>query len=280
MLDTVPPNVRAIAISQRGLGGSTPLSPAQENGSVSPRELYDVLVNDLHGVLKFTRDDLAIPVKGGVRMLAWSMSSAIVLGLFTPEHISTTTTFFPFLKRVIFWDPPLMGVHGLPPTATGLKLFRMETFIDYVATFFDYPPEYLSSRTRGKFADVFTSNGTTLDSPGYAEWAKKAQDLRSSLPNRLPCIADDRAQLQEKSREAHHILGKANVSKQVLYGTRATPENLEGCWASRDWIEEAGGICKVIHNMIYRLIRQVTVVENVNHFAHFHEPEKLWKALL
>ena len=245
MLNAVPPNIRAIAISQRGLGGSTPLSPEQESGSVPPRELYDILVNDIHGVLRFMRDCLAVPVKGGVTILAWSMSSSIVLGLFTPEHISTTKQFLPVLKRVIFWDPPLMGVHGLPPTPTGIKLFRIETFIQYVAAFFDYPAEYLSSRTPGKFTEIFTPNGSTLDSPGYLEWMKKAVDLRSSMANRHPCIANDRAQLEEKSREAHRILGKTDLTKEVLYGTKATPENLEGCWVSRDWIEESGGSCKV-----------------------------------
>jgi|SRR5277367_5463815 hypothetical protein len=115
------------------------------------------------------RDDLAVPVKGGVTILAWSMSSSIVLGLFTPEHISTTDQYLPFLKRVIFRDPPLMAVYGFPATATTLKLFKLETFIEYAAAFFDYPPEYLSSRTSGKFAQIFTSNGSTLDSPGYLE---------------------------------------------------------------------------------------------------------------
>jgi len=57
MLNAIPSNIRAIAISQRGLGGSTPLSPEQESRSVPPRELYDILVNDLHGVLRFMRDD-------------------------------------------------------------------------------------------------------------------------------------------------------------------------------------------------------------------------------
>lgn len=246
MLDAIPPHVRAVAISQRGLGGSTPLSPAQESGSVSPREFYDILVNDLYSILKFLSDDLAIPVQGGVTILAWSMSSAIVLGMFTPEHIATTTQFLPFLKRIVFWDPPTTGVHGLPLTPTGQKLFRLETFIEYVAAFFDYPSEYLSLRICGKFTDVFTSKGSTLESPAYAEWAKKAVDLRSTIPNILPRIADDRARLQEKSREAHQGLGKTDITKQVLYGTRATPENLEGCWASRDWIEEGGDICKVL----------------------------------
>jgi pimeloyl-ACP methyl ester carboxylesterase len=245
MLNAVPPNTRAVAISQRGLGGSTPLSPEQESGSVPPRELYDILVNDLHGVLRFMRDNLAVPVKGGVTILAWSMSSSIVLGLFTPEHISTTKQFLPFLKRVIFWDPPLMGVHGLPPTATGIKFFRIETFIQYVAAFFDYPAEYLSSQTPGKFTEIFTPTGSTLDSPGYLAWMKKAVDLRSSMANRHPCIANDRAHLEEKSREAHRILGKTDLTKEVLYGTKATPENLEGCWVSRDWIKEGGGSCKV-----------------------------------
>jgi hypothetical protein len=173
------------------------------------------------------------------------MSSSAVLGLFTPEHFPTTQKFLPFIKRVIFWDPPTMGVHGIPPTPTGLKYFRPETFIEYVASFFKYPDEYLRSRTPGKFRQVFESEGSTLDSPGFSEWAEKAVDLRSSIPNRHPCMADDRSRLQEKSQEAHRILADVDVEKEVLYGTRAVPENLEGCWMSRDWIEEAGGTCQV-----------------------------------
>jgi len=45
------------------------------------------------------------------------------------------------------------------------------------------------------------------------------------MPNMLPCIADDRTRLQENSREAHQVLRKADLTKEVLYGTTATPEN-------------------------------------------------------
>ena len=64
--------------------------------------------------------------------------------------------------------------------------------------------------------------------------------------NLLPRITNDAGLTEETAREAHRLLGGIEgIGKEVLYGTRAVPENLEGCWVSRDWIEEGGVTCKV-----------------------------------
>jgi hypothetical protein len=189
--------------------------------------------------------ELAIP-SNGVTILAWSMSTAVIMGLFTPEHLPKTKTYIPFLERIIFWDPPTIGVHGQPPTPTGQALFRPETFIDYVASFFNYPSDYLTSRVPNKSTVVFPREGSTLDSPEYPIWAEKAVDMTTREANSLPRISNDPALVELKAREAHHLLGgTSGIVKEVMYGTRAVPENLEGCWLSRDWIEEGGGTCKV-----------------------------------
>jgi hypothetical protein len=49
----------------------------------------------------------------------------------------------------------------------------------------------------------------------------------------------------DPTRESHRYCAESTVTKQVLYGTRALPENLEGSWISRDWILEGGWECKV-----------------------------------
>jgi len=190
--------------------------------------------------------DLNVP--NGVTILAWSMSTAVIMGLFTPEHLPKTKTYFPFLERTIFWDPPTIGVHGQPPTPTGRALFNPATFINYVALFFKYPAEYLTDCAPNKSTEVFPYEGSTLDSPEYAAWAEKAVDMSTREANSHPRIANDVSLVEEKAREAHRLLGSTKeVVKEVLYGTRAVPENLEGCWLSRDWIEDGGGICKVFY---------------------------------
>jgi pimeloyl-ACP methyl ester carboxylesterase len=240
MLEMVPDGVRAIAITQRGLGESTPLEPDVES-KVSPRELYDTLVNDLLVILKTIRD---MGVEKCI-ILAQSMSCAIATGLLTPEHLPSTSTLLPYLQGVIFWDPPLMGVHGLPPTPIAMMNFKPENFIDYITGFYNYHEEYLVARIPGKSEQVFETEKTTLDDPDYSTWAEKAVDLRSPWPNILPCISNDRTKLGEKSREGHNNLAELDVEKSILYGIKACQENLEGCWTSRDWIEEVGGNCQV-----------------------------------
>jgi hypothetical protein len=242
MLDKSPQNVRAVAITQRGLRGSSPLTPSQL--TMSPRELYDILIADIHTFLSFMQNELNVP--DGVTILAWSLSSAVVMGLFTPEHLSKTKSSIPFLERIIFWDPPANAVHGQPVTATGRVYFRLETFIDYVASFFNYPSEYLTSREPNKATQVFSFEGSTLEDPEYPAWAEKAVDMSTREANLLPRITNDPALTEKTAREAHRLLGGTEgLVKEVLYGTRAVPENLEGCWVSRNWIEESGGTCKV-----------------------------------
>jgi hypothetical protein len=239
------------------------LSSEQLAGTVEPRQIFDTHVTDLQKFLQFMRDDLAIPK---TNVLAWSMGSTTVVGCFTPEHLSTTQSLLPFMKRIILWDAPSIGF-GIPPTPTAKALFSREHFIEYVASFCIYPEEYLMSRVPGVATQIFPFQGSTLDDPQYPVWAKKAVDLHSIAGNNRSNISNDPTTVQQKYREAHHNLAKAAVEKQVLYGTRAIPENLEGAWVSRDWIVEGGGSCKVI------------VMEGLNHFAHFHEPVKMWNAL-
>lgn len=192
------------------------------------------------------RKELDIP--NSVTVLAWSMSTAVIMGLFTPEHLPKTKSYIPFLERIIFWDPPTIGVHGQPPTPTGLALFRPDSFIDYVASFFIYPAEYLTSGIPNKSTKIFSREGSTLDDPDYSAWAENAVDMNTRDANSHPRITNNPALIEEKAREAHRLLGgTSELVKEVLYGTRAVPENVEGCWLSRDWIEEGGGTCKVLY---------------------------------
>jgi len=111
-------------------------------------------------------------------------------------------------------------------------LFRPKTSINYVSSFFKFPPEYLANRIPSdpNVTEIFPFEGRTLDDPNYPAWSEKAVDLRSRIGNSHSRISNDVSKGTEKSREANHLLVKANVQKEVLYGTRAVPENLEGAW--------------------------------------------------
>jgi pimeloyl-ACP methyl ester carboxylesterase len=91
---------------------------------------------------------------------------------------------------------------------------------------------------------------------------------RSFTPNVYPRIDDNVLKVMEKARSAHHNLPKLDVKKAVIYGTKSVPECVEGCWTSRDWIQEAGGK------------GQEFIIQDVNHFVQFHEPKKLLKAIM
>src|SRR5579862_3438399 len=80
-----------------------------------------------------------------IKHTQWRHNSRLVTfnvgdnGLIHPRTSPKTKSHIPFLERIIFWDPPANAVHGKPMTLTGRIHFRLETFIDYVASFFDYP---------------------------------------------------------------------------------------------------------------------------------------------
>jgi pimeloyl-ACP methyl ester carboxylesterase len=256
--------VHAIAFTQRGYPGSTPLDSDFE-AKMTPRELYDILVKDLLAILRTLRDDLGIK---HVTLLAWSQGCNISNGLFTPEHLPATISLLPFLRTVVYWEIATIGAQGLPMSATGLKYFNRESPLYYIGGFFAYPEEYLAAAIPCQSHQIFEIEKHTADHPGFPEWAEKAQDLRTLLVSRFPCPHNDPSKIMERAREAHHNLAKLDIKKAVIYGTKAAPECVEGCWTSRDWIQEVGGKCQVI------------VLKDANHFALFHEPERLWKAMM
>jgi pimeloyl-ACP methyl ester carboxylesterase len=232
------------------------------------RQLYDILIDDLFAILRILRDDLGIK---HLTLFAWSQGNNIVQGLFTPEHLPTTTSLLPFLQGVVLWEIATIGAQGLPHTATGVKYFNHETVVsvlDYIGGFFAYPDGYITTSTPFQSHEVFEIAKNTIEDPGFPKWAEKAQDLRSLVPSLFPCIDNDPSKITEKAREAHHNLAKLDIKKAVIYGTKAPPECIEGCWVSRDWIQEVGGKCKVV------------ILKDGNHFVHFHEPERLWRAMI
>jgi hypothetical protein len=102
--------------------------PELVSADQNPRELYDTHLQNFHSHNKWHHNSRVV----------WSMSSVVVIGLFTPFHLPKTKHNLPFVKRAILWDAPSIGF-GIPPTPTGKLLFRMETFIDFVTAFCIYP---------------------------------------------------------------------------------------------------------------------------------------------
>lgn len=228
------------------------------------RQLYDILVNDLLAILRTLRDDMGIKE---CILLAWSQGNNIAQGLFTPEHLSATTNLLPFLQAVILWEPSIIAL-GFPPSPTAQKYLNMERFLDYVGGFYMYPEEYLAKHIPCKTNDVFETDKSTVDDPEYVAWSEKAQDTRSLTPNLFAKLDNDPSKVAEKAREAYHGLARFDVKKAVIYGNRTCPECIEGCWISRDWIQEGGGDC------------QVFIIDDANHFVQLHEPEKLWECMM
>jgi hypothetical protein len=229
-------------VSQRGVGKSSELSPDEMSGNVPPRKLYDLHVLDIQNLVQYMRNELKI---SRLTILVWSASCSAILGLFTLEHLPVTQTFFPFVERIVIWEPPTPVVLDMPRTATGIAHRVIGEFPAHVALFISNPPDYLADRIVGKYTQVFPSEGSTLNDPDYPSWSKSTMDLHSWPANFRALISNDRVEMKDKVREACHNLAHANVRKGVLYGTKALPDCIEGCWVVRDWIEEVGGHCAV-----------------------------------
>jgi hypothetical protein len=181
--------------------------------------------------------ELSIPTTNGITILVWSMPSAVVIGLLTPFRLPKRRHNLPFVKRAILWDAPSNGF-GFPPTPTGFSSvwkLSLIMFLHFVSTLKNtWFPALPTSQPQ-----AFPFQGSILQDPGYAAWAENAVDLRSVEGNSRATISHD------PTRESHRYCAESTVTKQILYGTRALPENLEGSWISRDWILEGGWECKV-----------------------------------
>src|SRR5579862_3063020 len=85
--------------------GSSPLTSTEL--CMPARELYDILIAEIHSFLSFILQELNIP--NGVTILAWSLSTSVIMGLFTPEHLPKQNPTSPSSKE------SFSGIHQLTP---------------------------------------------------------------------------------------------------------------------------------------------------------------------
>jgi hypothetical protein len=164
MLEQVPHNSRAIAMSPRGTGKSDDL-PA---GKLTARQLLDLHVTDAQTFIEKLREFLN--ADGQIIIVAWSMAGSTVLGLFTPEHFPRTQKLLPSIKRISFWDPPQTAVHGKQNSATD-TVHRPNGFLSHITLFIDNLGNIsFSSCPAKEYSQLLEQRSTTLSMRNGPSW--------------------------------------------------------------------------------------------------------------
>src|SRR5579862_47724 len=119
-LKITPTNVRALAFSQRGYKGSTPLTAEEASCTVPPSELHKTHVADLAAFIQFVAEVLRVPGRssngtGGITLVHWSKGCAAATGLFyfQNEHPVYKEIVDKYISSVVLYEAPTSAVFGL-----------------------------------------------------------------------------------------------------------------------------------------------------------------------
>jgi hypothetical protein len=115
-MESLPPTVRAIAFSSRGLKGSAPYTADEVALKATPTAIAKQHVKEMIKVLFTVVEQGKIPNKhegGGISLVCWSQGSLMITGLFAwmdeiPHALAMVQD---HVDQIVFYEPPMSAVY-------------------------------------------------------------------------------------------------------------------------------------------------------------------------
>ncbi|GJE91098.1 hypothetical protein PsYK624_072470 [Phanerochaete sordida] len=294
MLPLAPKHgLRLITMNSRDYRGSTPYTTEELADMTSPDiEVQASAVRrwgrEVAQFLAYVCQTLRIPATvgaenkqaGGLVLAVWSLSGAAALALLgDPRTMGTelTSTLAPYLRKIILYDPPCI-VYGVSP-AIGLKwpyadpsippAQKPDAFVDWVSAYhpaFPTAPITAPAVRAHAVSLPLTPTLRTLEKHDFARTVDAGTSARS-----LNIMATDArihvAHARRACFDADAVLPRVDVL--ALWCDQTVWLCTWGAKVFQDFMREPAEAGKRKRRMASLRVR------NVNHFAHWDEPERM-----
>lgn len=283
-LKITPKDARAIAFSQRGYKGSTPLTEAEALCTVPASKLHSTHISDFAAFIQFVAEELKVPGrssdgKGGITTVHWSKGCAAATGLF---YFQTENPLYKelvdkYISSIVLYEPPTSAVFGLDPGECSNVLFYHQLanppedpglmFLKYVSGFFRNSPEYRSNKGGKQITEYYRTGALEPDFQKFLSKANESEFIPSILHWYL---IDDASKRSEACHEAIVAMAKSSLKRiAIIWGAEGPPECLEGSWLAEKWIKEVDPSKLATKEF-----------EGGNHYIQFYDPAGFWQSVL